>query len=68
MVVLHDLGHRCFLPGENKFTRINGPFNGRKEHKEAPSVLSGRKVYNQMKCLVVTIGKNSKAPCQVGRY
>ncbi|XP_027769946.1 uncharacterized protein LOC114075965 [Solanum pennellii] len=54
------LGHRTFLPPDHPFRRDKRSFNGKKEHKVAPTPLSGARILEELREFNNVFGKNKK--------
>ncbi|WMV30216.1 hypothetical protein MTR67_023601 [Solanum verrucosum] len=54
------LGHRAFLPSDHPFRRDKKSFNGKEEHKVAPTPLSGVQILEELREFNNVFGKNNK--------
>ena len=53
-------GHRTFLPPDHPFRRDKRSFNGKEEHKVAPTPLSGAQILEELREFNNVFGKNKK--------
>ncbi|XP_019070242.1 uncharacterized protein [Solanum lycopersicum] len=54
------LGHQTFLPPDHPFIRDKRSFNGKEEHKVAPTPLSGAQILEELREFNNVFGKNKK--------
>ena len=54
------LGHQTFLPPDHPFIRDKRSFNGKEEHKVAPTPLSGAQIFEELCEFNNVFGKNKK--------
>ena len=54
------LGHRTFIPLNHPLRRDKRSFNGKEEHKVAPTPLSGAQILEELREFNNVFGKNKK--------
>jgi len=61
------MGHRAFLPPDHPFRRDKKSFDGKEDHRSAPTPLLGTKVLEELRELNNVFGKDKKGSVLIVR-